>query len=216
MEREIVFSNKSLNYKNILKLKEIIDGNENIDSVKIYTVRNIKQKRIKIRDCQSFDNINSFIEYLDLKQISKLESIEIKFFFKNRNSACLMYDDFPCNWILKYDNQDFNVDSIIYNLNDMIKDNVFRKYRKYRSLIIISLASCGLIYSIFATNHLITYVILFLFLLLEVDSIFFKNLAYKENNFISKNKDSIFLSALFYVLGVITPYIIEFVVNLFK
>ncbi len=214
MDREVVFANKAFKYKDILQLKSVLEENENIESIKIYTIRNIKENKVKIRDGQNFDNMDEFIEYLNYNQITKLENIEMHFIFKNKNRAKLEYTDIINNWVLKYDKQDSNIDSLIYNLNSLIKDNIFRKYRKYRWVVAMSIGIFYLFLYNSLKNSFFIYFMATIVLFIEIDCAIFKNLAYKENNFISKNRDSIFLSILFYVLGVITPYIIEFVISL--
>ena len=89
MDREVVFANKAFKYKDILQLKSVLEENENIESIKIYTIRNIKENKVKIRDGQNFDNMDEFIEYLNYNQITKLENIEMHFIFKNKNRAKL-------------------------------------------------------------------------------------------------------------------------------
>lgn len=190
------------------KISGILDNNDNIKSISIYSWRNVKENGIKTRDAQTFTDIVSLINYIEENNVNCLNALEINIYYKNKNSAKFEYDDFEHRWELSYYNQDENIDSLIFNLKPLLKNSLFKFFRQYRSFVLIMLTVFDLILiSNYNLNKSFVRVINFLFYVLFADIFLVKNIPYREYKFLSRNKDSIILSIIFYVLGLVTPFI---------
>lgn len=202
--------NKPLNYKRLQALKKELDNNDNIQNMEIVTKRKIEKNKITDTDSKSFDNVNSLIEYLNTNNINTINNIEIKICFNNKNNCLLKYDDTFHYWKLSFNEQDTNINSLIYSLKLILKKSPICIYRKHRDLLFWFLGITYIIIFVNINNLIIKSIICVAILLMFLDGIFFKNLAYKNNKFWENNRDSIILSIIFYILGVITPYAINF------
>ena len=208
MNSSISFSNTALSMRKLMKISSLLDNNDNIQSMSIYSWRNVKDNGIKTRDSHSFNDIVSLINYLEENNVNSLEGLEINIYYKNKNNARFEYDDFEHRWELSYYNQDENIDSLIFNLKPLLKNSIFKFFRQYRMFILIMLSVLDLI--LISSNYLNEYfarLINIVFAILFVDIFLIKNIPYREYKFLSRNKDSIILSIIFYVLGLITPFI---------
>lgn len=204
------FPNKPLNYKRLQALKKELDINDNIQNMEIVTKRKIEKNKITDTDSKSFNTVNSLIEYLDLDNINTINNIEIKIYFNNENNCSLKYDDTFHYWELSFNEQDTNINSLIYSLKLILKNSPICIYRKYRDLLFWVLGATYIIIFANINNLIIKSIICVAILLMIFDGIFFENLAYKNNKFWENNRDSIILSIIFYILGVVTPYAINF------
>ena len=216
MNRSITFSNTPLNMKKIKLLKELLDNNENINQLKIHTYRNIKENKVKIKDSQKFTSIDELIKYIDEKEIEQLEEIEFNIYYKNKNEARLMYKKYDCVWELSYFNQDFNIDSLILNLKCIMRNDPLKLFRQYRGMIIAFFVGITFVFVLKHESAPDFSVFLFFIITWTIilgDAFFSKNVAYRENKFLTRNRDDIILSTIWYILGVITPYIISFLKN---
>lgn len=213
MNRSIIFSNTALNMNKLKRISEILDNNDNIDKLNIYSSRKIKNNKIRINDSQSFTSVNELINYINESDIEILDDLEINIYYKDKNKAMLKYENFEHRWELSYFNQDSNIDSLIFNLKPLMRNNPLKFFRQYRSLLFSFL--CGMWFIILLTigkapEPSVSWTFTSVYILLFIDMILVKNVAFRENKFISRNKDNI----IFYVLGVITPYAINFVMGL--
>ncbi len=202
--------NRPLNYKRLQALKKELDNNDNIQNMEIVTKRKIEKNKITDTDSKSFDNVNSLIEYLDTNNINTINDIEIKIGFNNKNYCSLKYDDTFHYWELSFDEQDTNINSLIYSLKLILRNSPICAYRKHRDLLFCFLGATYIIIFANINNLIIKSIICVAILLMILDGIFFENLAYKNNKFWENNRDSIILSIIFYILGVVTPYAINF------
>lgn len=215
MNRKVVFSNTALNCKKLKKIGDLLDNNHEVDKLIIYSVRNIKENHIKIHDSQTFNSIQELMDYINENNIKTLESLEFNIYYKNKNKATLNYEAFDYRWELSFYNQDNNTDSLIFNIKPLLRNNPMKFFRQHRNLVLSFI--CGLWFMLVlvlgkAPNIYISMIFNTIYILLFIDIFFIKNVAFREYKFISRNKDNF----IFYFLGVITPYIINFIIELLK
>lgn len=218
MKRRIVFSNTALNQKKLSKISKKIDDNDEIKEIVIYSSRNIKENRTKIYDSQTFKRIKDLIKYIDDNDINTLTSLEINIYYKNKNYAKLNYEEFDNRWELSYNDQDSNIDSLIYNLKPLLKNSPIKVFRQHRMflLCLISISWLFLTSNEFITKTtFITNIVNFIYLLLFLDIICVKNIPFREYKFITRNKDSIILSIISFVIGLFFQYALDFIISLF-
>jgi len=218
MNRSIIFSNTALSIKKLEKISRLLDINESIQNLDIYSTRYIKENKIKINDSKTFHSIRGLIEYINENDIRIINDIEINIYYKNKNKARLKYENFNHRWELSYYDQDSNVDSLIYNLKPLIRNNPLKFFRQYRMLFLSFL--CGMWFIILLTlgktpPTTVSNVFNSIYIVLFIDIFFVKNVAFREYKFLTKNKDDIILSIISYILGVITPYVINWIISLF-
>lgn len=216
MNRSIIFSNTVLNMNKLKKISEILDNNDNIKTLDVYSSRKTKDNKIKVIDSRAFKSINELINYINEQNVEILDDLEINLYYKEQNNAKLKYENFEHRWKLSYTNQDSNIDSLIYNLKPLMRNNPFKIFRQYRGLFVSFL--CGMWFVILLTirktpEPSLSWTFNLIYILLFIDMFLFKNVAFRECKFISRNKDNIILSLISYVVGVITPYIINFLLN---
>ena len=217
MNSSISFSNTALSMRKLKKISSILDNNGNIKSMSIYSWRDIRENGIKTRDSQTFNDIVSLINYIEENNVNCLEGLEINIYYKNENNARFVYDDFEHRWELSYYNQDENIDSLIFNLKPLLKNSIFKFFRQYRMFILIMLTVLDLI--LISSNYLnesFARIINILFGILFIDIFLIKNIPYREYKFLSRNKDSIILNIIFYVLGFVTPFIPKIISFIFS
>lgn len=217
MNRKIEFSNTALNSKALNKISDLLDNNSNVKEIVIHSGRDIKENHIKFSDSQTFKSVNGLIEYIGEHNIGLLKSLDINIYYKNKNKATLAYKEWTNKWELSYFEQDENIDSLIYNLQPMLKNSLLKIYRQYRNFIVVFLSVSYIILSISVdVQRFVTYIVDFIYLLYFLDVIFVKNVPYKEYKFFLRKKDDIILSVIFYILGVITPWICSLIQKMFS
>ena len=217
MNRSIIFSNTALNMKKLKRIREILDNNDNIDKLNIYSSRKVKDNKIRINDTQAFDSVNELINYINENNIEILNDIEINIYYKDKNKATLKYEDFDHRWELSYYNQDISIDSLIFNLKPLMRNTPFKIFRQYRGWCLAFIYGLWILMILMSGKTLETHVswaFNLIYILFFIDIFLVKNVAFRENKFISRKKDDIILSIISYVLGVITPYVINFVTEL--
>ena len=210
VEKEITFANKPLTLKKIIKFKEFLTDNKNLKKVEITTTRNFWENNSIASERITFESFDEFINYLNTNEIRKLKEIDIKVYF-NDNRANLRYKNFgQAYWVLTYNKQDADMNSMIYNLNGIFKSNIIiRMYKKNRDEIILYSSIAYMFLFCFTKNKPLIGIFTVLLIVGWLNRVLFRNYAYKENKFINKNKDAIILSVIFYILGVITPFLIK-------
>lgn len=215
MERKVIFSNTALNINKLKKLEKILDNNDNIQGMNIYSSRNIKENKVKISDSQSFNNINELINYINENEIKFLETLDMNIYYKNNNVATLKYEKFDNRWELSFKNQDNNIDSLIYNIELLMKNNLLKMYRQYRSFFVFFIGWFLFVLTLKKElEGLRLWIYNLIFILLFMDMVFVKNVPFREYRFISRKKDDIILSVISYILGVVTPYVINWIMNI--
>lgn len=217
MNRKIEFSNTALNSKSLNKISNLLDNNSNIKEIILYSSRDMKENHIKFSDSQTFNSVSELINYIDTNSISLLKSLEINIYYKNKNKATLVYEDWTHKWELSYHEQDENIDSLVYNLQPLLRNSAFKIYRQYRRIIILFISISHIILSFsYDIPKYIVYILDLIYFGYFVDLFFVKNVPYREYKFFQRKKDDIILSIIFYVLGVITPCIWSLIQQLFS
>lgn len=221
----IKFSNKTLNYASFKELFERLQKVENIDKVKIAIKYTENKDNIKKVFEKVFNSIDELLQ--NVEKIKSIDEIEGKF-YKQEVLATLTYESRTNGWRLSYHKENNTTNSIIYVLNSFFKPNLIKNiwaYKKYYILLglyTIFMISVG-IYSehiqissekeiIYAILIIIPFLILFT-CVMRNDILGIKK-AYKNNKFWENHKVDIIQNIIFYVLGIVTPYIISWIRNL--
>lgn len=197
-------------------MKEVFNNKEEICKLSIYTTRIIRKHGEKINNSDSYSSFDELMNYIEDNNIKKIDLINIEIRYNNYKSLSFQYDGYERVWILKYREKDSFTDSIIYNLNNLFKKEKLLFLLSYVDylfytinisyLVIRWIVRFGNIY--FDLIYLIICIGLFILMRLK------NKYAYYENEFIHKNRDSIILSFIFYVLGLFSSYFIGFIQNL--
>lgn len=217
MNRSIIFSNTALDINKLNRISEILDNNDNIETLNIYSSRKTKENKIRINDSRSFESVKELINYINESDIEILDNLEINIYYEDKNNAILKYEKFEYRWELSYSNQDSNIDSLIFNLKPLMRNNPLKLFRQYRKLLFLLVFAIWFTIQITidkASEQHVLWIFNSIAILSFIDMFLVKNVAFRENKFIRRNKDSIILSIISYVLGVITPYAINFVIGL--
>lgn len=212
MNRSIIFSNTALNINNLKKISEILDNNDNISTLNIYSSRKTKDNKIKIIDSHSFSRVDELIKYINQSNIEIIDDLEFNIYYKDKNMATLKYENFDNRWELSYFEQNSNIDSLIFNLKPMMRNNPFKIFRQYRNLFLSFIWGMWVLMLLMTgkvPETSVSWTFNAIYILLFADMFLIKNVAFREYKFISRNKDNIILSLISYVLGVITPYVIN-------
>ena len=202
---------------NLISIQSLFNMLENIDGLEISI--NIVRK-VKIHDSTKEERKNNlkvseFIKYLtnDSNGVKNLNELEINLNIINEQVVTIKYIDFLGikYWRVIYDRQSKTVDAVIYNLKKIYKNSLFNLYHTFSNLIFFILCIAGT-----TSDSNIKLIFSTLLIVLLFDKVLYKELPYKNSKFLLKNKDSIVLSIIFYVLGVITPYLVEILLKLIK
>ena len=221
----IKFSNKNLNYTSFKELFERLQKVENIDKVKIDIKYTEKKDNIKKVFEKVFDSIDELLQ--NVEKIKSIDEIEVKFYNQDV-LATLTYESRTKGWRLSYHKENNTTNSIIYVLNSFFKPNLLKNiwaYKKY--YILLGLYTIFMIPVCIYSEHMqissekeIIYTILIIIPFLILFTCVMRNdilgikKAYKNNKFWEKHKVDIIQNIIFYVLGVVTPYIISWIINL--
>ena len=117
------------------------------------------------------------------------------------------------NWELTYNKQTTITDSLILNLSNIFTFDIVSLFKRMKSTLLLAYFAIQLSSMIiFKFKSYMTIVSSILLLTMFLVCTYDKCRPYNENAFIERNKDNIF----FYILGVITPYIINLVIKLFS
>lgn len=217
----INFSNKSLNYSGMEKLFNEIDKIENIQAININISHSIKKDNIHRKEDETFNNIKDFLN--TLKNLNKIDSIEIKL-HTNNSIITLEYTEYTKGWKMHYDNQNNVTKTMTYILNNHFKPNILKKIL-FENIFIVWIVF-GFINWIISNYFNIIYkdtneipmgvkfyyyivAVIFIFLiLLSVYNLIKRKKPYKNSKFWEKHKFDIKINIVFFLLGVLTPYVI--------
>lgn len=218
MDREKNYGNFHLNKKKLEKLREIFSNNEEIDKLSIYTTRALKEDGIKIKKVETFYTFDEMIEYINQNSIVKINLINIELRYKKNRLVAFEYNGYDYNWVFRYQEKDTYTDSIIYNLNNLFKHQKLSFISTYFNILlwIISLGYLIIRYCLDFNNFYFDLIYLIVWSILLILILLNNKNAYKENKFIERNKDSIILSIIFYILGFVSPYIVNLIQLIFK
>lgn len=220
----INFSNKSLNYSNMEKLFNEINKIENIEAINITISHSIKKDNIHKKEDEIFNSIPDFLN--KLKDLNKIDSIEVKLHTCN-SIITLEYNEYTKGWKMHYYNENNVTKTMIYILNKHFKPNVIKKIL-FGDIFIIWIIFCisswlisNCISVIFKDTkempigvqiyYCIVAIIFVLLILLSLYNLIRRRKPYINNKIWEKHKFDIIINIVFYVLGILTPYIITWI-----
>ena len=129
----------------------------------------------------------------------------------------MKYDDIYNRWELTYNKKSIEIDGLILNIKSIFRRNIIDIYKQNKHTIFwIVLAIQVTVCVIFQATGIISYILDVLLIITMLLNVFLKYKPYQSHKFIEKNKDEIILSVIFYILGVATPYAINFIKLLFR
>lgn len=206
------YNYKGLTKEDIVKISDIINSIGGISLVKIKSYRQCKHNKLVEEDKNEFSSFEKFITYLD-KDINYLDELCISLKTEEDEYVDLEYDKYFNNWEITYKKPTKTIDSLLLNIRNIFKWNIIDLYKKYRWCFfgIIYVIQIFLSYFLKLNNKYVDIYSLFL-LFIMITNWIIKLKPYKNNKYIKRNKDNI----VFYILGVITPYIIELIIYLFN
>lgn len=201
---------KQLNRKKLEELKDVI---ENIDGLNVKSINvNLTKKTNKLveEQKQEFKNFNELFCFLD-GGINRLEDFNLRLITRDEDIIDLEFDRYRYNWELTYNKQTTITDSLILNLSNIFTFDIISFFKRKESILLLVCFAIQLSSMIaFDFNSYITIISSILSFTIFLVYTYDKCRPYNENAFIERNKDNLF----FYILGVITPYIINLVIKL--
>lgn len=203
---------KQLNRKKLEELKDVI---ENIDGLNVKSINvNLTKKTNKLveEQKQEFKNFNELFCFLD-GGINRLEDFNLRLITRDEDIIDLEFERYFYNWELTYNKQTTITDSLILNLSNIFTFDIVSLFKRMKSTLLLACFAIQLSSMIiFKFKSYMTIVSSILLLIVFLVCTYDKCRPYNENAFLERNKDNIF----FYILGVITPYIINLVIKLFS
>lgn len=208
---KVFFHYKALNYSNIQQLSNIVSEKDSIKLYKIKCFRTIKENKVHHLDEKSFDSFETFLKYLD-DDVKYLDNMLFIFIDSKKNEIWLKYDDIHERWELTYNEKTLEIDGFILNLKTLFKRNIVDVYKERKIMIFCIVLTNQLSICVLSKiTGFISYFFDILLLITLLLNIILKCKPYREHKFIQKNKDEIVLSIIFYILGIITTFIIDFI-----
>ena len=202
---------KQLKRTDIEKLQEIIESIDGLSINVIKTYRKTRRNKVVEEQRKEFNKFDDLLTYLD-DSVNYLENFSIEMITDEKEKVDLQFDKYFYTWELTYNKQTKTIDRLILNISNVFTFNLIDFLRKKHWIIFWLLYAIQLFLTLYLKDKSIfTTVYSFIILGLSIFNIFIKCRPYANNKFINRNKDNIF----FYFLGVITPYIIDFIINLF-
>lgn len=203
---------KQLKKIDIMKLQEIIEGIDGLNVKVIKTYRKMKINKIIEEQKKEFNKFEDLLIYLD-DSVNYLENFSIEMITDENEQVDLEFDKYFYNWELTYNKQTKTIDSLILNLSNLYTFSLIDFFKKKHWIMFWILYGIQLFLTFYLKDKSIfTVIYSFIIIFLSIFNFFIKCRPYSNNKFINRNKDNIF----FYFLGVITPYIIDFIINLLK
>lgn len=206
------FNFKTLKKEDIKKISNIISNIGGIEIYQINTKRQFKYNKLVEEDKKEFSSFENFISYLD-DDIKFLDELCITLKTEEQELVDLEYDKIFHNWELTFNKSTKTIDSLIYNIRDVFKINVVDLYKKFRWLFFGIAYGIQLFLSFILKENNKYFVFYLMFVLfISIINCFIKCRPYTNNKYIKQNKDNI----IFFILGVVTPYVIDFIIKLLK
>lgn len=203
---------KQLKKIDIMKLQEIIEGIDGLNVKVIKTYRKMKINKIVEEQKKEFNKFEDLLIYLD-DSVNYLENFSIEMITDENEQVDLEFDKYFYNWELTYNKQTKTIDSLILNLSNLYTFSLIDFFKKKHWIMFWILYGIQLFLTFYLKDKSIfTVIYSFIIIFLSIFNFFIKCRPYSNNKFINRNKDNI----IFYFLGVITPYIIDFIINLLK
>lgn len=196
----------------IMKLQEIIEGIDGLNVKVIKTYRKMKINKIVEEQKKEFNKFEDLLIYLD-DSVNYLENFSIEMITDENEQVDLEFDKYFYNWELTYNKQTKTIDSLILNLSNLYTFSLIDFFKKKHWIMFWILYGIQLFLTFYLKDKSIfTVIYSVIIMFLSIFNFFIKCRPYSNNKFINRNKDNI----IFYFLGVITPYIIDFIINLLK
>ncbi len=219
---KMYLSDRSLSFKKMQELFNILESIDGIDNINIKINYNEKNKNFKKNCEKTFSSSKELLEHIIL--LRNIEGIEITL-YNNDNVIILDYNyyyNYDKNWYLRYTNETNITNSLAYKLRQFFKTNKIKQLvSSHNTWITFTIGILFFAISKFYDNiqnliiksifSYIIYIGTFLLIILLI-SLFKKYIPYKNNKLWEEYKKDIILGLIFYLLGAITPYI----VNLFS
>ena len=203
---------KQLKKIDIMKLQEIIEGIDGLNVKVIKTYRKMKINKIVEEQKKEFNKFEDLLIYLD-DSVNHLENFSIEMITDENEQVDLEFDKYFYNWELTYNKQTKTIDSLILNLSNLYTFSLIDFFKKKHWIMFWILYGIQLFLTFYLKDKSnFTVIYSFIIIFLSIFNFFIKCRPYSNNKFINRNKDNI----IFYFLGVITPYIIDFIINLLK
>ena len=203
---------KQLSRKKLEELKDVIENIEGLNVKNINVNLTKKTNKLVEEQKQKFKSFNELFYFLD-GGINRLEDFDWRMITKDGDIIDLEFDRYLYNWELTYNKQTTITDSLILNLSNIFTFDIVSLFkRKERTLLLACLVIQLSSMIVFEFKSYMTILSSILSLIMFLICTYDKCRPYNENVFIERNKDNLF----FYVLGVITPYIINFIINIFS
>ena len=208
---KVVFKYKELSYSDIESISNIIKSTDSIKLYKIVSSREIKENKVLHSEEREFKNFTDFLDYLS-EDIKCLDELRFIFMDKNGDEIWLLYTGIFNKWELTYNKKTMEVDGFVSNIRNIFKRNIIDIYKQKKLTIFwtvwtLQVTAC----IILKINGIISYFLSISLIITMLLNVILKRKPYRNHKFIKKNKDEIILNIIFYALGVITPYILEFI-----
>ena len=206
------FRYKAFKKDDVMKLSNLIDEIGGISVKTIKTYRQTKSNKIIKEDKNDFLSFSEFINYLD-NEITYLDNMSFSFKTDEGELFDLEYNNYSSKWELTYMKPTKTIDSFIFNMKNIFVISIIDMYTKMRwGLFFISWIIQVLLIYVFKINNKFTTALCLFNCAIMFVNYFIKCKPYKYNKYLKANKANI----IFFVLGVVTPYVINFIIELFK
>lgn len=221
-QQSIYFSNKALNYKSFKELFEKLEKVEDIDRKIINITYVEKKKNSEKRFSEEFKSIPELLDYI--KGLKKVDTLTMHLCTKS-SRITLTYDDYTDGWTLEYSEENNISNSVICILNNFFKPNFIKSLLFDRTHIVWGLYT-GNIFGInlalkdvtnYTFKQQVLFYIMFFLLLgligLSIYKVKMRKKPYINNKFWEEHKIDIIQNVIFYFLGVVTPYLISWIIT---
>lgn len=210
---EVVLSKKTLNYKKMKEMIELIEATDKIRICSIKVVTNKKDGNKQTEYIEDFHKANDFIEYISDKK--KVNEIEINMEEEEKNDSLkLEFNKYERIWQLKYSNETNNIITLICKLKNFFHITIITKLLNKSDLLTIVLGVYVFFVGIQKNDLIPTSILLMASVILLILYWYsFRKKPFKNNKFWEEHKVDIILNIIFYILGFVTPLIFEFINN---
>lgn len=221
-QQSIYFSNKALNYKLFKELFEKLEKVEDIDRKIINITYVEKKKNSEKRFSEEFKSIPALLDYI--KDLKKVDTLTMHLCTKS-SRITLTYNDYTDGWTLEYSEENNISNAVICILNNFFKPNFIKRLLFDRTHIVWGLYT-GNIFGInialkdvtnYTFKQRVLFYIMFFLLLgligLSIYKVKMRKQPYINNKFWEEHKIDIIQNVIFYFLGVVTPYLISWVIT---
>lgn len=216
MKQEICLFYKTIDFNEFEEILKVIENIPNVEIENI-SVKNTNYKSgVKIETDEKIKTGSEATQYL--KELNAAKSIEFHLCTKQSSKKfSLEYIDnaaFITGWYIKYSQNDSAIDAFIYNVKKIFKFSLWNIYSSVRFIIFIIL-TLFLSATVELKDLTLFYVGTIAETIVVIDLIIRRKKAYKKSYLIRRRKEDIGLDIIFYLLGVLTPYIMQWITSFF-